>query len=72
MLTCYNYSQEDLNASSKGRGNTMIKKDQNDGIGNHPEVQKIKDICDISPSAPESKDVCKTLNKYRKSKLKNR
>lgn len=35
------------------KGN-MIKKNQNDGIGNHPEAQKIKDICDISPSTSES------------------
>lgn len=48
-----------------------MKKNQNDGIGNHPEAQNIKDICDISPLTPESKGVCKLLNKYRKEKLKH-
>ena len=44
----------------------MNKKNTNDGIGNHPEADKIKEICDVSPEAPESKKVCKKVNKFRK------
>lgn len=43
-----------------------MNKKNNDGIGNHPEAQKIKDICDITPKDP----VCQFVNTYRKKKTK--
>ncbi len=33
------------------------------GNKDHPEIQDIKHICDISPDLKETKDVCETLKK---------
>lgn len=46
----------------------MNTKKSKDGIGNHPESQKLKDICDISPQDDDTKHVCKKINQYRKEK----
>jgi hypothetical protein len=48
----------------------QIDKREKDGIGNHPESQKTKEICDITPDSPEAEQVCKPLNVYRRRKSK--
>lgn len=47
-----------------------MNKKTNDGIGNHPEAQKIKGICNISPHTHTTKQVCEPLNQFRKVKTK--
>ena len=36
----------------------------------HPEINDIKNICDISPDAPNTGKVCNKVNKHKDSKQK--
>ncbi|MFJ1268149.1 hypothetical protein ACD661_06240 [Legionella lytica] len=38
----------------------------------HPEVTDIKNICDITPNAPHTEEVCKEVKKQSNSKPKTK
>ena len=46
----------------------MDNNDSKSNIGNHPEVEKLDDICNIAPDSEEAKKVCKPTNQYKKKK----
>ena len=42
----------------------MSKKKTNDGIGSHPEVRKLKELCQVAPEDQSTKQVCELLNQF--------
>tara|TARA_Y100001968_G_scaffold307140_2_gene324645 strand:+ start:962 stop:1186 length:225 start_codon:yes stop_codon:yes gene_type:complete len=59
--------QFDILALSADTGNYLVKgnKIMTNQSKEHPEVEEIKEICEVTPDSDAAKDVCKTIKKER-------